>query len=152
TKWPSITSTWTRFAPPCSLSTTCSPSRAKSADRIDGATTTIGISLRYATLPATPCSGEGRARRLRPCPEVEADDAGNDCFDRGHVEAQLLRDVLEDEDVDDGVDRQAEHGDQREPRLDVLEPERQLRPREPVDNLGGDVADDEAGEEHQGQE
>src|SRR5947209_13371157 len=37
TKWPSITSTWMRSAPAFSASATCAPSRAKSADRIDGA-------------------------------------------------------------------------------------------------------------------
>src|SRR5262245_20286811 len=37
TKWPSITSTWMRLAPAASTSLTCSPSREKSADRIEGA-------------------------------------------------------------------------------------------------------------------
>ena len=37
TKCPSITSTWTRSAPARSISFTCSPSRAKSAARMDGA-------------------------------------------------------------------------------------------------------------------
>jgi hypothetical protein len=38
TKWPSITSTWITRAPAASTSSTCDPSRAKSAERIDGAT------------------------------------------------------------------------------------------------------------------
>ena len=38
TKWPSITSTWITRAPASRTSSTCAPSRAKSADRIDGAT------------------------------------------------------------------------------------------------------------------
>src|SRR5581483_7839143 len=37
TKWPSITSTWITRAPAAITSATCSPRRAKSADRIDGA-------------------------------------------------------------------------------------------------------------------
>ena len=36
TKWPSITSTWMRPAPDWAASCTCSPRRAKSAERIDG--------------------------------------------------------------------------------------------------------------------
>ena len=40
TKCPSITSTWITCAPASSTSPTCSRSRAKSADRIDGATCT----------------------------------------------------------------------------------------------------------------
>src|SRR2546423_139389 len=38
TKWPSITSTWITRAPASITARTWSPSRAKSADRIDGAT------------------------------------------------------------------------------------------------------------------
>src|SRR5205085_10750990 len=38
TKWPSITSTWITRAPAASTSSTCEPSREKSAERIDGAT------------------------------------------------------------------------------------------------------------------
>src|SRR4051794_21770366 len=38
TKWPSITSTWITRAPASMTVWTCSPSRPKSADRIDGAT------------------------------------------------------------------------------------------------------------------
>ena len=38
TKWPSITSTWITRAPAARTSSTWAPSRAKSADRIDGAT------------------------------------------------------------------------------------------------------------------
>src|SRR3954453_21336538 len=38
TKWPSITSTWITRAPASITSATCAPSRAKSAERIDGAT------------------------------------------------------------------------------------------------------------------
>src|SRR5450759_135816 len=37
TKWPSITSTCSKDAPPSNTAWTCSPSRAKSADNIDGA-------------------------------------------------------------------------------------------------------------------
>ena len=37
TKWPSITSTWMRSAPAASTSRTSSPSREKSAERMDGA-------------------------------------------------------------------------------------------------------------------
>src|SRR4051812_16881820 len=40
TKCPSITSTWMTRAPASITSSTCRPSRAKSADRIDGATRT----------------------------------------------------------------------------------------------------------------
>src|SRR5215471_7991791 len=40
TKCPSITSTWIRSAPDRSASATCSPRRAKSAARIDGASLT----------------------------------------------------------------------------------------------------------------
>src|SRR5258705_2628380 len=42
TKCPSMTSTWMRSAPAASASATCSPRRAKSADRIDGASA-IGV-------------------------------------------------------------------------------------------------------------
>ena len=45
TKCPSITSTWMRSAPACSASATCSPKRAKSAERIDGASLTIALSI-----------------------------------------------------------------------------------------------------------
>ena len=38
TKWPSMTSTWIVRAPASSTAPTCSPRRAKSAARIDGAT------------------------------------------------------------------------------------------------------------------
>src|SRR5262245_27731284 len=40
TKCPSMTSTWMRSAPACSASATCSPRRAKSAARIEGASRT----------------------------------------------------------------------------------------------------------------
>src|SRR5687768_13833105 len=43
TKCPSITSTWIQSAPACSASTTCSRSRPKSADRIEGASLTLLI-------------------------------------------------------------------------------------------------------------
>jgi hypothetical protein len=36
TKWPSMTSTWIQSAPASSMARTSSPSRAKSADRIEG--------------------------------------------------------------------------------------------------------------------
>src|SRR6478672_6518634 len=50
TKCPSMTSTWITLAPAPSTSATCSPSRAKSADRIDGATwRSRRISLRVGT-------------------------------------------------------------------------------------------------------
>src|SRR2546423_9310372 len=38
TKWPSITSMWMTLAPAAMTSSTCAPRRAKSADRIEGAT------------------------------------------------------------------------------------------------------------------
>src|SRR5688572_9021160 len=38
TKWPSITSTWISRAPASMTSATCAPRRAKSDERIDGAT------------------------------------------------------------------------------------------------------------------
>ena len=38
TKWPSMTSTWIVRAPASSTASTCSPRRAKSAARIEGAT------------------------------------------------------------------------------------------------------------------
>src|SRR5882757_4609786 len=44
TKCPSITSTWIRSAPARSASATCSPRRAKSAARIDGAIFTMSSS------------------------------------------------------------------------------------------------------------
>ena len=37
TKWPSITSTWIQSQPAASMARTSSPSRAKSAERMDGA-------------------------------------------------------------------------------------------------------------------
>src|SRR5262245_5085414 len=40
-KWPSITSTWMYAAPAFSTIEICSPNRVKSADRIDGAISTI---------------------------------------------------------------------------------------------------------------
>src|ERR671925_268726 len=43
TKWPSMTSTWITRAPASITSSTCAPSRAKSAARIDGATRTSCI-------------------------------------------------------------------------------------------------------------
>src|SRR4051794_15424008 len=46
TKWPSITSTWMTFAPASITSATCSPSRAKSEARIDGATRMLSRSSR----------------------------------------------------------------------------------------------------------
>ena len=42
TKWPSMTSTWIVPAPAASTAATCSPRRAKSAARIDGATPARG--------------------------------------------------------------------------------------------------------------
>src|SRR5947209_7212745 len=41
TKWPSMTSMWRRSAPACSASATCWPRRAKSAERMDGASFTV---------------------------------------------------------------------------------------------------------------
>src|SRR2546423_13052218 len=41
TKCPSITSKWTQSAPACSRAATSSPSRLKSAERSDGATSTL---------------------------------------------------------------------------------------------------------------
>src|ERR1700756_4309076 len=55
TKRPSITSTWIQSAPATSTARTSSPSRPKSADRIEGATITgwfIGGSRDQAPLPA----------------------------------------------------------------------------------------------------
>src|SRR6476469_9529921 len=53
TKWPSITSTWMTRAPAAITSSTWEPSRAKSADRIDGATRSSRISDNRSSRPAT---------------------------------------------------------------------------------------------------
>ena len=56
TKCPSITSTWITRAPAASTSATCAPRRAKSADRIDGATRRWRSSSARATATQTACS------------------------------------------------------------------------------------------------
>src|SRR5262249_2224262 len=69
TKCPSMTSMWTRWAPPCSVSATCSPRRLKSAARIDGAMWTIagsqiGFSLHFDdvdVIAAAAVGDEGKA-------------------------------------------------------------------------------------------
>ena len=59
TKWPSMTSTWIQSAPAATTSRTSSPSRAKSADRIEGAMT---IGLRSGSgLSDLPVPGEDAA-------------------------------------------------------------------------------------------
>ena len=55
TKWPSMTSTWITRAPASSTAPTCSPRRAKSAARMEGATpessaTQIGWSIELPQL------------------------------------------------------------------------------------------------------
>src|SRR5438132_1686238 len=45
TKWPSMTSMWRRSAPACSASATCWPRRAKSAERMEGASCTLPLSI-----------------------------------------------------------------------------------------------------------
>src|SRR3989304_327859 len=86
TKWPSITSTWSRSAPPASTRAMASPSAAKSAERMLGAILIMPppySTRRYArklpTIPggrglrgrqAAPGRGEGRALFLREAPQV----------------------------------------------------------------------------------
>ena len=60
TNWPSMTSTWMKSAPAGSASRTCSPIRAKSAVRIDGAS----LTLRHGH----PQTRDGRLGRLRRSP------------------------------------------------------------------------------------
>ena len=73
TKWPSMTSMWMTRAPASSTSPTCSRTRPKSADRIDGATSTVvGHSRIAATvidgpLPPAGRPGASSSRRARPC-------------------------------------------------------------------------------------
>ena len=62
TKWPSITSTWIVRAPAASTAPTCSPRRAKSAARIDGATPAGAPAIRSAGASS---SGSGCRRRAR---------------------------------------------------------------------------------------
>ena len=50
TKWPSITSTWITRAPASNTSVTCSRTRPKSDDRIDGAISTVFGHARIAPL------------------------------------------------------------------------------------------------------
>src|SRR5262245_17854804 len=54
TECPSMTSTWMRSAPACSASPTCLPKWAKSADRMEGASLTIPLSMA--------CLGVGRLK------------------------------------------------------------------------------------------
>ena len=54
TKCPSITSTWMTVPPPRSAAATCSARWAKSADRIDGKSSTIGLLAQWI-FGVTPC-------------------------------------------------------------------------------------------------
>src|SRR4051794_4532801 len=64
TKWPSITSTWMTPAPAASTSPTSSPSRAKSAARIDGATPASSPAIRSpgASSSRSGCTGTAPCR------------------------------------------------------------------------------------------
>ena len=62
TKWPSITSTWIRSAPPCSASATCSARRATSAERIEGASL-IAVSPRRGIIIVVPSQNLGHQQR-----------------------------------------------------------------------------------------
>src|SRR5882724_6502164 len=55
TKWPSITSTWRTLAPPSTTACASVPRRAKSADRMEGASSII--SLQLATRACSASSG-----------------------------------------------------------------------------------------------
>src|SRR5438552_8558355 len=55
TKWPSITSTWSTVPPPLSASFASSPSRAKFAERIEGASSMV-----MGNQPLLPFLGENR--------------------------------------------------------------------------------------------
>ena len=58
TKWPSITSTWITRAPAASTSPTCSRSRPKSAERIEGATRTPPAARVSTALISSGCSSD----------------------------------------------------------------------------------------------
>src|SRR5215475_2914980 len=62
TKCPSITSTWIRSAPARSASATCSPKRAKSAARIEGASFTASFSI---SVLSSLLSGTARMRSFK---------------------------------------------------------------------------------------
>src|ERR1051325_9613829 len=63
TKWPSITSTWIQSAPARVTASTSSPSRLKSADRIDGATSAMA-GRRYPPPPPPPTQLVPAAQQL----------------------------------------------------------------------------------------
>src|SRR5438105_6812207 len=62
TKWPSITSTWTQSAPPASAAATASPRRAKSAERMDGAS--------FGAIRLFPCPLSSRLASLMSVPPL----------------------------------------------------------------------------------
>src|SRR5215472_16137534 len=81
TKCPSITSTWMRSAPARSASATCSPKRAKSAARIDGANFTASFFIRWFA-PSPSCgTGMGVFKNVHKLP-VAAGDLGDGGFPR----------------------------------------------------------------------
>src|SRR5262245_46077676 len=65
TKWPSMTSTCTQSHPALSIARTSSPSRAKSADRIDGAMR-MSFVMRTPLLPLPMKNGERQSTLSSP--------------------------------------------------------------------------------------
>src|SRR5713101_3387120 len=67
TKCPSITSTWMMVPPPSAARPTCSPSRAKSADKIEGASSiNLGLSgkrMQAEILTRWPCGSDTLVRQ-----------------------------------------------------------------------------------------
>src|SRR3954471_9308765 len=73
TKWPSMTSTWIQSAPASSTARTSSPSRAKSADRIEGAMRTG-----CCTAPTLTSARVGRQGKRGNYPRLFAGEAGDE--------------------------------------------------------------------------
>src|SRR3954451_7976756 len=84
TKWPSITSTWITRAPASMTACTCSSSRPKSADRIDGATRrpsgySVAMDAReYRRNLIQVCSNGDRPRGAHPAVPITPDELAAD--------------------------------------------------------------------------
>ena len=75
TKCPSITSTWITRAPAARTSSTCAPSREKSADRIDGATRSSRINAARSACPVVMATAAQTACSMLPLQWLQATTA-----------------------------------------------------------------------------
>src|SRR5262245_19976509 len=135
TKCPSMTSTWMRSAPARSASATCSPRRAKSAARIEGASRTRCFRSGGTGLPESPVATDETVRR-RVVAELWlglALELGDDSL--GQLLAQLDDPLVERVDVPDGALREDAVLVQRDELA-----ERRRRKTIDQDRVGGPVA------------